>query len=122
MNFRCSSICLGYSRTAAVVLFNTDRRIQLASFSQGCYLSLVFAGNTPSYFFTLLSFTQIMNFFNSCVNPIIYWCLSEQFSKEFRKLLGCNKFNNFTRHHSSTTSSEPNVPSNVNHNTVPTKV
>lgn len=63
-----------------------------------------------------------MNFFNSCVNPIIYWCLSEQFSKEFRKLLGCNKFNSFTRHHSSTTSSEPNVPSKVNHNTVPTRV
>lgn len=94
----------------------------LPTYALFLWLDFGLTGNTPSYFFTLLSFTQIMNFFNSCVNPIIYWCLSEQFSKEFRKLLGCNKFNNFTRHHSSTTSSEPNVPSNVNHNTVPTKV
>lgn len=36
VNFRCLSICLGYSRMAAVVVFNTDWRIQLASFSQRC--------------------------------------------------------------------------------------
>lgn len=36
INFRCLSICLGYSRMAAVVVLNTDWRIQLASFSQGC--------------------------------------------------------------------------------------
>lgn len=28
INFRCLSICLGYSRMVAVVLFNTDGRIQ----------------------------------------------------------------------------------------------
>jgi len=76
----------------------------------------------PTYFFTLLSFTQVINFFNSCVNPVIYWFLSEQFSKGFKRILRCNKLNSWTRQHSSTSSSEPNVHTTVNPNTVPTRV
>lgn len=88
-----------------------------------CFLvSTFFLGQLPFYFFTLLGFTQILNFFNSCVNPIIYWCLSDQFSKGFKKILRCHKFGSWTRQHSSTSSSEPNVHSTANHNTVPTKV
>ncbi|XP_068694681.1 neuropeptide FF receptor 1-like isoform X1 [Montipora foliosa] len=77
--------------------------------------------NPPFYFFILLSFTQMVNFCNSCVNPIIYWSLSEQFSKGFKKMLQCNKLNSWTRQHSSTSSSEPNQSAH-HHNTVPTKV
>ncbi|EDO45537.1 predicted protein, partial [Nematostella vectensis] len=45
---------------------------------------------TP-WFWILLCYTQIISWFNSCVNPVIYWFFSEQFSKEFNKILGCNK-------------------------------
>lgn len=86
------------------------------------WLDFGLTGETPDYFFTLLGFTQILNFFNSCVNPIIYWCLSDQFSKGFKKILRCNKFSSWSRQHSSTSSSEPNVQSTVNYNTVATKV
>lgn len=75
----------------------------------------------PFYFFILLSFAQIVNFSNSCVNPIIYWCLSAQFSKGFRKILQCDRLNTWTKQHSSTSSSEPNAISG-HPNTVPTKV
>ncbi|KAK2555294.1 Neuropeptide FF receptor 2 [Acropora cervicornis] len=74
----------------------------------------------PFYFFILLSFAQIVNFSNSCVNPIIYWCLSAQFSKGFRKILQCDRLNTWTKQHSSTSSSEPNALSG-HPNTVPTK-
>ncbi|KAJ7326117.1 hypothetical protein OS493_027968 [Desmophyllum pertusum] len=87
------------------------------------WLDFGLTGNPPRVFFILLSFMQMLNFFNSCVNPIIYWCLSEQFSKGFKKILRCNKFHkSWTRQHSSTTSSEPNVQNTVNHSTVPTRV
>lgn len=86
------------------------------------WLDFGLTGDTPRYFLMLLGFTQIVNFFNSCVNPIIYWCLSDQFSKGFKKILRCNKFGSWTRQHSSTSSSEPNVQSTVYPHTVPTKV
>lgn len=77
-------------------------------------------GPTPYYFFTLLSLMQVVTFVNSCVNPIIYWCLSEQFSKGFKKLFRCKTLNTWSRHtqQSSSSSSDPNN----HHQTVPTKV
>ncbi|XP_078370997.1 neuropeptide FF receptor 1-like isoform X1 [Oculina patagonica] len=94
----------------------------MPTYAMFLWLDFGLTGDPPFYFFTLLSFTQVVNFFNSCINPIIYWCLSEQFSKGFKKILQCNRFNSWTRQHSSTSSSEPNVQSTINHHTVPTKV
>ena len=82
---------------------------------------LVFLGPPPKYYFALLSLMQMITFINSCVNPIIYWCLSDQFSKGFRKLFCCKKrLNTWSRHtqQSSSSSSDPHH----HHQTIPTKV
>lgn len=48
-------------------------------------------GSTWPPFWIALNYFQILSWFNSCINPVVYWALSEQFSKGFSKILGCYK-------------------------------
>lgn len=93
----------------------------LPTYATFLWLDFGLSGPPPNYYFALLSLMQMITFINSCVNPIIYWCLSDQFSKGFRKLFCCKKrLNTWSRHtqQSSSSSSDPHH----HHQTIPTKV
>lgn len=47
------------------------------------------AQNWP-HFYKLLTFGNIMVYVNSCVNPLLYAGLNEEFRKGFRRFLNCN--------------------------------
>ncbi|XP_064626453.1 allatostatin-A receptor-like [Lineus longissimus] len=54
-----------------------------------CFMILYWRQNPPTekYFYIFHSFARILAYANSCVNPILYAFLSENFRKGFRKIL-----------------------------------